>query len=326
MDLDLAQVRAFVAAAEELHFGRAAARLAISQQGLSKRISRLETGLGARLFTRDARAVELTEAGRRFLAPARQALAGADRAVEAVKDPGRPVRMDVWGHLYAPMRSVGEVIAASPEVATEIGHTRDLDAATTSLLRGEIDAAFGRLPDPGPGNGEISLSTEPPRTSPVINRLASRLARLEPVDALLNAEHPLADRTVLRPADLRQSILWSPADLGRLDFLRQFADHFGIQAQASAANLGLDHLIAGIRADSQRFSLLPAELPLPPAAGVCSVPLTEPTALYAWSLIWRSDDQHPHLGALLQRFAEIGQQRRWLEYDPARDWLPAPAG
>jgi len=63
-----------------------------------------------------------------------------------------------------------------------------------------------------------------------------------------------------------------------------------------------------------------------PTAGVRSVPLTEPTALYAWSLIWRSDDQHPRLEALLQRFDETGCQRRWLEYDPDRDWLPpAPA-
>ncbi len=88
MDLDLAQVRAFLAAAEELHFGRAADRLFLTQQALSKRIARLENELGVQLFTRDARAVQFTEAGRRFLAPARQALADADRAVEAARDPG----------------------------------------------------------------------------------------------------------------------------------------------------------------------------------------------------------------------------------------------
>jgi hypothetical protein len=45
--------------------------------------------------------------------------------------------------------------------------------------------------------------------------------------------------------------------------------------------------------------------------------------LYAWSLVWRSQDQHPMLGALLQRFAQTGSRLRWLEYDPGRDWLPA---
>jgi len=87
VDLDLAQVRAFVAAAEDLHFGRAAGRLFLTQQALSKRVARLERELGVALFTRQARAVRLTEAGRRFLGPARRALAEGDRAVEAARDP-----------------------------------------------------------------------------------------------------------------------------------------------------------------------------------------------------------------------------------------------
>ncbi len=52
MDLDLARVRAFVAVADEGHFGRAAAALSISQQALSKRIAALEAELGTRLLNR----------------------------------------------------------------------------------------------------------------------------------------------------------------------------------------------------------------------------------------------------------------------------------
>ena len=231
MDLDLAQVRAFVATAEELHFGRAAGGLFLTQQALSKRIARLEGELGVALFTRDARAARLTEAGRRFLAPARRALAEADRAVEAARDPGRPLRIDVWGHLYDPMRTVGQVVAAKPGLSTEIGHSRDLHAAVTALLRGEIDVGFGRAYPAG---------------EPGQERIAARLARLEPVDAILSAGHPLADQPVLRPADLRESILWSPAAVGKLDFLRRFADHFGIGIEDGGVNLGLDHLISHV--------------------------------------------------------------------------------
>jgi DNA-binding transcriptional LysR family regulator len=307
VDLDLAQVRAFVAAAEDLHFGRAAGRLFLTQQALSRRIARLEHELGVQLFTRDARAVQLTAAGRRFLTPARQILADADRAVQAARDPGRPLRIDVWGHLYAPMRTVGPVIAGPPPISAEIGHSRDLAGAVASLGRGEIDAGFGRVHPPA---------------APGQERVTSRLARLEPVDAVLSTGHPLAGRPGLRPSDLRHSILWSPAALGKLDFLRHFADRFGIPAEDGTANLGLDHLIGAIRADSRRFTLLPADIPLPRDTGIRCVPLTDPTPLYAWSLIWPSQDQHPLLGTLLERFAETGRQRRWLEYDPARDWLP----
>jgi len=307
VDLDLAQVRAFVATAEELHFGRAAARLFLTQQALSKRIARLEDELGVRLLVRGKHAVELTEAGQRFLGPARQFLADGDRAVAAARHTARPVRLDVWGHLYGPMRTVGQVIEDTPGIGTEIGLSRDLPAAVTALLRGEIDAGFGRVYPLAPQDQE---------------RLSSRLARLEPVDAVFGTDHRLAGRPEVCPADLHDSILWCPAALSRLDFLRHFAESFGISAEEGGANLGLDQLIDRLSADSRRFCLLPADLPLPGGGGIRSVPVSRPTPLYAWSLIWRRYDQHPSLGALLQRFADVGRPLRWLDFQPGSDWLP----
>jgi DNA-binding transcriptional LysR family regulator len=242
VDLDLAQVRAFVAAAEELHFGRAAVRLFLSQQVLSKRIARLEEELGVLLFSRAGHAVELTEAGQRFLPPARQILTDGDRAVAAARHTSRPLRIDVWGHLYGPMRTVSPVIEDLPQISTEIGASRDLPAAMTALLRSEIDAAFRRV------------HSFPAHAA---ERLSSRLARLEPVDAVVSTEHPLAGQPQARPADLQDSTLWCPAALDRLDFLRHFAERFGIPVEEGGANLGLDHLIDRIRATPQRLSLLP---------------------------------------------------------------------
>jgi DNA-binding transcriptional LysR family regulator len=304
MDLDVAQVRAFVRAADELHFGRAAGTLAISQQALSKRIARLESLLGTALFLRGGNGVRLTEAGRRFLTPARRTVAAADAAVAAAVGKDRPLRVDVWGHLYAPMRTLAQVAGRAGELA--LGHGRDLPSVTTALLHGDIDAAFGRVHPPLPPG------------------LAHRLVRLEPVDAVLSADHPLAGEPALHPDQLRESVLWAPGALDRLDFLHRFADRFGIRNTATSVNLGLARFLAEVTEEPRRFSLIPADVPLPEVPGLRSVPLIAPTPLYAWSLLWRAGDGHPGLAGLATACAEEAGRSRWLEYDPARDWLPEP--
>ncbi|MGK5549034.1 LysR family transcriptional regulator [Streptomyces sp. URMC 127] len=304
MDLDVAHVRAFVRAAEERHFGRAAGTLGITQQALSKRIARLEALLGTALFRRGGNGIRLTEAGHRFLQPARHTVAAADAAVAAVTGEDRPLRVDVWGHLYAPMRTLarlaGQVAGLVP------GHGRDLPSVTDALMQGDIDAAFGRV------------------HPPLHAGLTHRLVRLEPVDAVLSADHPLAAEPALRPEQLRGSVLWSPGALDRLDFLHRFAERFGIRDRAASVNLGLAHFLAEVAESPDRFTLLPADVPLPDVPGLRSVPLTEPTPLYAWSLLWRTGNNHPGLDGLTTACAAEAARSRWLEYDPAHDWLPEP--
>ncbi|MEL6385074.1 MAG: LysR substrate-binding domain-containing protein [Cyanobacteria bacterium J06626_18] len=75
----------FVAVAEELHFGKAAARLQITQPALSRQIHRLETELGIQLLKRTKRTVELTEAGVAFLSEIRKALQQVDAAVQVAQ-------------------------------------------------------------------------------------------------------------------------------------------------------------------------------------------------------------------------------------------------
>uniref|UniRef100_UPI00112FC750 LysR family transcriptional regulator n=1 Tax=Escherichia coli TaxID=562 RepID=UPI00112FC750 len=74
MNIELRHLRYFVAVAEELHFGRAAARLNISQPPLSQQIQALEQQIGARLLARTNRSALLSAAGYHFLADSRQLL------------------------------------------------------------------------------------------------------------------------------------------------------------------------------------------------------------------------------------------------------------
>ena len=82
---ELHQLRCFVVVAEELHFGRAAQRLHMTQPPLSRQIQLLESRLGVRLLVRSSRSVTLTSAGRSFLSDARHILRLAESAAVTVR-------------------------------------------------------------------------------------------------------------------------------------------------------------------------------------------------------------------------------------------------
>ncbi|MFD8101497.1 LysR family transcriptional regulator [Nocardia fluminea] len=304
MDLDLATVRAFVRTAHERHFGRAAANLGITQQALSKRVARLESSLGVRLLDRDQHGVRLTDAGARFLPGAEETLRAGDRAVAALGGEHGPLHIDVWGHLFAPLRTVAQVTTLPGAPPLQPGHGRDLPTVAAAVVRGEIDAGFGRVHPPLPDG------------------LTHRLVRLEPVDVVLSADHRLAGATSLRPGQLRDSVLHAPADLDRLDFLSRFAERFGISEHRTTPNLGLAPILSTLSADPRGFALLPADVEFPEVPGVTVIPLVGPTPLYAWSLIWRRAAEPPLLESLVDALVRTARENRWLEYDPARDWLP----
>lgn len=303
MDLDLAQVRAFVRAAEELHFGRAAAGLYLTQQALSKRVGRLEQALGTRLFERGGQRVELTEAGRRFLPYARELLLLATRAAQAARPSALPLKVDVWGPVHRPLSLLGELASAYPELLLELSMRRSLGSALEAVARGDLDVAWGRVHDLG---------------MPWPEGVHRRLVCLEPIAAGVLAGHPLAGAASVGADELAGYGLWipfedRPPELTGL--LRAYAAALGVPLTGTASNLGVEHTLAELRRRPERVTPLGAWWQLPP--DVVRVPL-RPTPYLPWSVMWRADNPHPLLPRLLKLLPGPGSVR----FDPARDWLP----
>src|SRR4029079_3118079 len=187
MDLEPRLLRYFLAVAEELHFGRAAARLYISQPSLSNQIHKLERTLGTDLFVRTSRHVELTTAGRALLEEAPLALAALERAAERARLAGAGIAGTIRLG-YAPMagyETLGAILAAvaddSPNL-TVIASELFSAEVPGRVLAGELDVGLALHPEPMRG-----VRSEPLRKE-TLAPLASTQHRLAPVETV-----PLAD-------------------------------------------------------------------------------------------------------------------------------------
>ncbi|HZN79274.1 MAG TPA: LysR family transcriptional regulator [Mycobacterium sp.] len=197
--MELRHLRSFVAVAEELHFGRAAERLHIAQSPLSQQIQRLERQVGATLFERNRRKVELTEAGHAMLRHAREALAQADLAENAARTAaaGRAGLLRVGFLGSAALAILPRIVppwrATAPDVALRL-----VEGSSGEHIRAvhdqRLDVAFVRPP----------ATTAGLVVYPVWH---------EPVVAVLPATSDLSRRERLRLRDLRdQPFVLFPRD------------------------------------------------------------------------------------------------------------------
>ncbi|QLO39778.1 LysR family transcriptional regulator [Klebsiella sp. RHBSTW-00484] len=148
--IDLKLLRYFLAVAEELHFGRAAARLNMSQPPLSIHIKELEQQLGTLLFVRHSRSVVLTHAGKILMEESRRLLASANQALARVEQIGRGeagrielgvVGTAMWGKMRPVMH---RFLKDNPNV--EVLFREKMPAMQMALLeRRELDAGIWRM-------------------------------------------------------------------------------------------------------------------------------------------------------------------------------------
>ncbi|MDR3426575.1 MULTISPECIES: LysR family transcriptional regulator [Silvimonas] len=189
--MELRQLRYFVAVAEELHFGRAAERLEMTQPPLSQQIQALEQDMGVRLFNRTNRRVELTQAGRSFLNDARLILKQLDQAVEqavrAHRGQSGELRLGITGS--APFTAV---------FARSIHDFRESHPAVQLTLREmttphQIDALMERRLDIG-----VIRPIAVPDALQIIELLQ------EPLVIAMHTSHPAAQGDPAVPVSLEQ--------------------------------------------------------------------------------------------------------------------------
>ncbi|MFE9537416.1 LysR substrate-binding domain-containing protein [Streptomyces sp. NPDC006691] len=184
--MELRTLRYFVAVAEELHFGRAARRLHMSQPPLSRAIKQLETGLGAALLDRSPQGVALTPAGAVLLAEARAQLRRAERTRERVAEAAgtATLTLGILGDSGDPrVRRLADAYRRRhPHVEVRVREA-DLSDPTGGLHAGAVDAALTRGPFDETG-------------------LTVHGLRADPVGALLRTDDPLAAQPAISVADL----------------------------------------------------------------------------------------------------------------------------
>jgi DNA-binding transcriptional LysR family regulator len=160
VNLELRQLRYFIAVAEELHFGRAAARLHMTQPPLSQAIAALEELLGAPLFLRNRRTVELAAAGIALLPEARRMLAQADALPELARraaggQAGRLALAFVTSCDYSVLPPfLRRYSERYPDVQLHLLEATS-DVQADELLRGRIDAGLLIPPLPDKARGEL---------------------------------------------------------------------------------------------------------------------------------------------------------------------------
>ncbi len=191
--IELRHLRYYLAVAEELHFGRAAARLGISQPPLSQAIRTLEEELGVQLLRRTSRSVVPTPAGLALAGEARRVLGALEYAVaetrraagtRSVVRIGATPTMSLDGL----QRFLTALSARQPSLQLQVTHIASLEQIKR-LRSGELDFGLFYVPLP-----HADIESEP-------------LFHADPIVAVLPHGHPLSSKRAVRPKDLTAETL-----------------------------------------------------------------------------------------------------------------------
>ncbi|MEV6110938.1 LysR family transcriptional regulator [Streptomyces sp. NPDC052109] len=305
-------LRAFVAVAEELHFTRAAARLYVAQQALSRDVRRLERELGAELFLRTTRQVTLTADGVRLLPHARRVLAAQDELLAAFASSAqaRPLLVDLNSPgLVTGRRVLHRARELAPDCELMARYESGLTGAAEQVLSGRLDASFGRFAglDPALRSG-----------------LAQQPVRYEPMAVVLPEDHRLAGLPEVPVAALAGETVYAgagnPRTLEWTDLALRLFEEYGVRLAPALPLAVGDEEFERMMAKTRHPVLAVVDFPALPRT--VRRPLVDPVPLSPVSLVWRKGLVHPALDGLRRAAGEVAEAEGWLRR-PAGSWIPA---
>ena len=296
--MEFRHLRCFVALAEELHFGRAAQRLAMTQPPLSLNIQQLEASVGARLFERNSRGASLTAAGDAFLPKAIALLEQAAQAAREARDVGQGLagQLQIGFAGTVLYRGLPQVLrdfgAAHPKLRLAL---RELSSSEqlVELVHDRLDLGFVHTTRVPTGFSQILVSSQP-------------------FMACLPASHPLAGEAFLSLDRLKGEVF--------AIVMRAVSPDYHDRILAACADAGFEPALAfelrhwlsvvSVIAQGLGVGLVPAALQQAGLPGVAFVPLERSLQPYDTHCLWRTGRDQSALGAFLAAVRQAAQPRQ----------------
>ncbi|GAB0104366.1 LysR family transcriptional regulator [Nocardia sp. JMUB6875] len=284
----------FITIAEELHFGRAAQRLHLTQPSLSAQLQKLEKSLGVQLVARNSHEVRLTAAGREFELQARQIVAQMDRAARAAK-----ATAEGWSGSLA----IGYNLPASRHVLPEtlVRMTERHPDIVVSLWEKRTGPQLAALSD---GSLDIALVYWHPSTAEFRYR---RLLHRVPLVAVVGRRHRWADRPGVPFAELQgqDCVLFAreqcPAMYDTI-FRAAAQTRITLNVAHHADDPGATAHMVSVR-PMVGFASLPRAISMgmgAPGSNSVAVKLLDPVPTLDLYAVWRAEEQNPAVAAFLE--------------------------
>jgi DNA-binding transcriptional LysR family regulator len=296
--MELRHLRYFVAVAEELSFTRGAEKLRIAQPSLTRQIKDLEEEIGAPLFDRSKKKVNLTKQGECLLAGAKRLLGDSAEIIQSVRDVGRQASSIRIGYLPSPFHrllpaSIRAFEHQFPTVAVQLFGMRPADQLR-AVAEEKIDIAFVGLWGP----------TDNPK-------LQHRVTASYPSVALLPRKHRLGSKSAVKLKDLESMFFIVISDdsyPGYARWLSSTCERIGFSPKILEAVDDEARLIQAVRS-GLGVAILPEQIRDVPHGNILIRNLTPPILIDS-AVVWKRDNLAPPLLAYLQTLEEADDGRR----------------